>query len=96
MSITITVSEKTEKKIRLHAEETGQDFDTVVDNLGSLVDEVWDEHFPDKKETLPNQPHSIFRLAGKYSSKHTDTSSRMHEILYSDELDPSQGFGTDK
>lgn len=95
MSINITVSEKTEEKIRRHAATTGQDIDKIV---GGLVDEVWDEHFPEngKQVNKKHKPHSIFRLAGKYSSKHTDTSSRMHEILYSDDLDPAQGFGTDK
>jgi hypothetical protein len=93
MSITITVSEKTEKKIRQHVAETGQDIDEVV---GSLVDEVWDEHFPKGGSTREQKPHSLFRLAGKYSSSRTDTSERMSEVLYSEDLDPAQGFGTDK
>ncbi len=44
MSITISISEKTEKKIRRQAAKSGQDVNKVV---GNLVEEVWDERFPE-------------------------------------------------
>ncbi|MBX3287895.1 MAG: hypothetical protein KF855_00995 [Acidobacteria bacterium] len=83
MSITITVSEKTEKKIRKHVEQTGQDIDTVVDNLGNLVDEVWDEHFPSENGAKKEEKKlTLEDLTGMFSSeKPVDTSSRASEIL---------------
>jgi hypothetical protein len=95
MSITITVSEKTEAKIKRRAERTGQSVDKV---LGDLVEEVWDERFPENgnNSTSASKPHPLFRMAGMFNSGVTDTSERMHEILYSEDLDPAQGFGTDK
>lgn len=94
MSITITVSEETEKKIRKRAEKTGEAIDKVVSDL---VEEVWDEHFPENgNDSSSKKPHSLFQMAGMFSSNVTDTSERMQEILYSEDLDPAQGFGTDK
>lgn len=101
MSITISISEKTEERIRRRAARIGQDVDKVV---GRLVEEIWDERFPEveanaglksknNEETYVN-PFTPF--IGMFSSGKTDTSERMHEILYSDDLDPAQGFGTDK
>lgn len=95
MDITISVSEKTEQKIRRRAEKTGQNMDKVVSDL---VEEVWDDHFPENgnrpEEEEYKNPFEPF--LGMFSSGKTDTSERMHEILYSEDLDPAQGFGTDK
>lgn len=94
MEITITISKETEKKIRSRSEKVGKKMENLV---GELVEEVWDDHFPENGEhSVEHKPHSLFRLAGKYSSGTTDTSERMSEILYSQDLDPAQGFGTDK
>lgn len=95
MTIKIKVSEKTEQKIRVQAAKTGQEVDEVV---GNLVEEVWDEHFP---ENAPDPENGKYKnpfepFIGMFSSGKTDTSERMHEILYDEDLDPAQGFGTDK
>jgi hypothetical protein len=95
MSITITISEKTEKKIRKQAERSGQDVETIV---SGLVEDVWDERFPENgsERNGENGSHALFRMAGMFSSGKTDTAERMHEILYNADLDPAQGFGTVK
>ena len=95
MDITITVSEKIEQKIRRQALKTGQDVDKVV---ADLLEEVCDERFPesetnDDKNEFEN-PFTPF--IGMFSSGITDTSENMRAILYSEDLDPAQGFGTDK
>jgi len=95
MSITITISEKTERKIRKQAEKSGQDVEKIV---SGLVEEVWGERFPENgvEQNGENRSHALFRMAGMFSSGKTDTSERMDEILYNANLDPAQGFGTDK
>jgi len=95
MSITITVSKKTEQKIRNQAARSGQDVEKIV---SGLVEDVWDERFPEPgaEQTGDSRPHGLFRMSGMFSSNRTDTSERMHEIIYGDDLDPAQGFGTDK
>jgi hypothetical protein len=101
MSITISVSEKTEQKIRRQAARTGQDVGSVVANL---VEDVWDERFPeiqsngdiDPKSDSEEYENPFKPFIGMFSSGKTDTSERMSEILYAEDLDPAQGFGTDK
>lgn len=93
MSITITVSENTEQKIRKRARTVGQNADKIVSDL---VEEVWDERFPENGVRTPSKPHSLFEMAGMFRSSVSDTSERMQEILNSEEFDPAQGFGTDK
>ncbi len=95
MSITITVSEKMKAKIERRAERTGQSVDKV---LGDLVEEVWDERFPENgiDPSIDSSTHKLFRMAGMFNSEATDTSERVHELLYSEDFDPAQGFGTDK
>lgn len=93
MSITINVSKKTEQKIRKRAMTTGQHADKIVSDL---VEEVWDDHFPENGATSPSKPHSLFEMSGMYRSGVSDTSERMQEILESEKFDPAQGFGTDK
>ena len=95
MSITISVSERMEQKIRRRAAKVGRNANELV---GRLVEEVWDERFPDnesdgggKKFENPFTPFIAMGASGK-----TDTSERMREILNSDNLDSAQGFGTDK
>jgi hypothetical protein len=95
MSITIRVSEAIEDKIRRQAKKSGQPVDKVV---GDLVEEVWDDHFPENgnSSSVVSESHSLFRMAGMFNSVETETSVQMHDILYSEDLDPAQGFGTDK
>lgn len=92
MSIKIKVSEKTEQKIRLQAAKTGQDVDEVV---GNLVEEVWDEHFPENETNDEKEFENPFKpFIGMFSSGRTDTSSRYKEILLKDVKMPG-GFGGD-
>ncbi len=101
MSITISISDKTEQKIRRQAAISGQDVDKVV---GKLVEDVWDDHFPEaeingnrESNRVDDEYENPFApFIGMFASGKTDTSERMHEILYSEDLDPAQGFGTDK
>lgn len=86
MSITITVSKKTEQKIRRRAEVTGEDIGKIV---GCLVDEVWDEHFPDQDKS----PFEAF--IGLGSSGRSDISEAISDHKYDEHLNPHQGFGTD-
>jgi hypothetical protein len=88
MSITITVSERTEAKIRRRAERIGVDAEKIVSDL---VEEAWDEQFPEKGDNLEKKEHRnpFEPFIGMFSSGKTDTSERMHEILYSEDLDPA-------
>ncbi len=91
MSITIKVSEKTEQKIRKRAAKIGREVDEVV---GALVEEVWDDHFP---QTGSNTETEEFKnpfepFLGKFASGKTDTSSRYKDILLEDIKMPG-GFG---
>ncbi|CAN5697810.1 hypothetical protein BH24ACI3_BH24ACI3_16890 [soil metagenome] len=80
MSITIDISEKTEKKIRRRAEKMGQSVDEVV---GALVEGVWDEQFPEDEGNEPDGGRLTMNdLTGLFSSKTpVDTSQRASEIL---------------
>jgi len=95
MSINISVSEKTELKIRRQLAKTGQDVDKVV---GNLVEEVWNERFPEDESNVGEEEYEnpFAPFIGMFSSEKKNTSENMHEILYSEDLDPAQGFGTDK
>ncbi len=90
MSITISISEKTEAKIRSRAAKTGKDVATVV---GDLIEEVWDEHSP--KDETTDEMHSenpLKPFIGMFSSGKTDTSGRYKDILLEDIKMPG-GFG---
>ncbi|MCC7308747.1 MAG: hypothetical protein IT173_14380 [Acidobacteria bacterium] len=95
MSITITLSEKTEAKILRRAEEKGLRADKLVSDF---VEEAWDEHFPESKNGSNEKDfkNPFESIIGMFSSGKTDTSERMSELLYGEDLDPAQGFGTDK
>lgn len=91
MSITISISEKTEKRIRQQAAKTGQNVDTVV---GNLLEEIWDERFP---EESPEMDASKFenpfdQFIGMFASGKTDTSIRAKKILLEDVKVPG-GWG---
>ena len=92
MSITITVSEKTEEIIKSKADSSGKD---VTDFLGEFIESSFSGGNGGSSRNNLGQ-HPLMRMAGMFSSGVTDTSERMHEILYSENLDPAQGFGTDK
>lgn len=92
MSITITVSEGTEAKIRRRAESTGVDVEKIVSDL---VEEAWDEHFPENGN--PDSGASEDPLApftGMFSSGFTDTAERHSEILRESVRMPG-GFAND-
>lgn len=92
MEITISVSEKTERIIREKAKENGKD---VADFAANLLEEKVEEDFPQKVEEEPYEnPFTPF--IGMFSSGKTDTSERMHEILYSENFDSSEGFTVKK
>jgi len=94
MDITISVSVRAEEIIRDKAEERGKE---MTQFLGEFVESTFVAQ-TDRSDGLPNprNEHSLMRFAGVFRSSVNDTSERMHEILYSDDLDASQGFGTDK
>lgn len=81
MEITITVSEK----IYELAKQNGKD---VTD----FVEEVLEKKFPENDGEKRERKHNLLKFAGKFSSGKTDTSERMHEILYSEDFNPSEGF----
>jgi len=87
MDITISVSEKTEHVIREKAEENGRD---LADFAGDLLEEKVKEEYPEEIDI--EGPHPLLKFAGMFSSGKTDTSERMHEILYSEDFDPGRGF----
>lgn len=92
MELTITVSEKTEKIIREKAEKNGKG---VSDFAGDLLEEKVKEEFPEiieDESAKENKPHPLLKFAGMFSSGKTDTSERMHELLYEEDLDPAEGF----
>ena len=95
MSITIFISEENEAKIRRLASETGQEVEKVVSDL---LNEVIDQRLPSAEENANDKQfkNPFEPFIGMFSSGKTDTSERMSEILYSEELNPAQGFGTDK
>lgn len=94
MSITITLSEKTEAKILQKAEERGLKADELISDF---VEETWNEHYPENGNGSNEQFRNPFEsFIGMFSSGRTDTSECMAEILYNEDLDPAQGFGTDK
>jgi hypothetical protein len=89
MDITITISGKTEEKLSELAEKNGKDVSEVA--IG-LLEEKIEEDFaePVNEDEYVNPFASI---TGMFSSGKTDTSERMHEILYGADLDPAEGFG---
>lgn len=94
MGITIEVSEATEAVLRREADLNGK-------KVSEFLEEFVETSFPSSEDDgsqVPDlqKPHDLFRMAGMFSSGVTDTSERMQEILYSEDLDPAQGFGTSK
>ena len=93
MEITISVSDKTAEIIQHEAEERGKD-------VSKFVEEVLEEKFLDNAKTESSEnndekrerKHNLLKFAGMFASGKTDTSERMHEILYSEDFDPAEGF----
>ena len=93
MDIMITVSEKTAALIQYKAQKNGK-------KVNEFVGEFVEENFADEKinkgeemnssENLPER--KFMRMQGMFSSGKTDTSERMHELLYEEEFDPAEGF----
>ena len=94
MDIMISVSERAEEIIRDKAEESGKE---MTEFLGEFVESSFAAQSNGSDESSHSmRPHSLMRFAGMFRSGVTDTSERMQEILYAEDLDPAQGFGTDK
>jgi hypothetical protein len=92
MSITITVSEGTEAKIRRRAESTGVDVEKIVSDL---VEEAWDEHFPENARSHSESSQDpLAPFTGMFSSGFTDTAERHSEILRESVRMPG-GFAND-
>ena len=97
MEITITISERAERKIREQAESNGKD---VSEFIGEFVEErfangngnLTKESKTENTEGEKKRKHNLLKFAGMFSSGKTDTSERMHEILYSEDFDPAEGF----
>ncbi len=102
MEITISISERAEQKIRKQAESNGKD-------IGEFIGEFVEENFANGKlngeEKIENieenkveedyeNPFTPF--LAMFSSGKTDTAERMHEILYSENFDPAEGFSVKK
>ena len=85
MSITISISKKAEKTIRRKAEEGGK-------NVETFVEDFLEESFSAENGEKQERQHNLLEFAGMFSSGKTDTSERMHEILYSEDFDPAEGF----
>ena len=95
MSIMIKVSETTEEIIKDKARQNGK---AVSQFLGEFVEDSFSNRRVngDQPENGDISERPFMRMMGMFSSGIPDTSERMDEILYSDDLDPAQGFGTDK
>lgn len=85
MEITISVSDKIAQIIQHKAEENGKNIDEF---LGEFVEENFTNENGEKRE----RKHNLLKFAGMFSSGKTDNSERMHEILYSEDFDPAEGF----
>lgn len=86
MDITITITGKTEEKLSELAERNGKDISEVA--VG-LLEEKIEEDFSD---SVRNSKNPFAPILGMFSSGKTDTSERMHELLYEADLDPATGF----
>ena len=96
MDITITVSEKTEQIIREKAEENGK---PISEFAAHFLEEKIKEEFSETieielEDAAYENPFTPF--IGMFASGKTDTSERMHEILYSEDFDPAEGFSVKK
>lgn len=90
MDITISVSDRVVENIQEKA--NGKAID-------DFVEEFVVESFSKGNGTnsdADRRHHNLIQMAGMFSSGHTDTSERMHEILYAEDFDSAQGFGTDR
>lgn len=94
MNITISVSEKTERIIRAKAEENGKG---IADFAKDLLEEKVAEQFPEVSKDESKEYENPFEpFIGMFASGKTDTSERMHEILYSEDFDSAEGFSVKK
>ena len=91
MDITISVSDRVIGNIQERA--NGKPIEDFVEEF---VEESFAIGHQFSDEEGERRHNNLMRMAGMFSSGRTDTSARMREILYSEDLDPAQGFGTDK
>lgn len=98
----VNVSEKVENKLKEIARKNGQDAadyagvlleEFIAEKTGNVADGGQSEDGANVSEEYEN-PFAPF--IGMFSSGKTDTSERMHEILYSEDFDPAEGFSVKK
>lgn len=85
MDITISISDRAVENIRLRADEHGKEVD-------DFLEEFVEDSFVNGASELPQRKHNLLKFAGMFNSGITDTSARMHEILYETDFDPAEGF----
>ena len=83
MDITISVSDKAIENIRTKAD--GKPVE-------EFVEEFVEESFANGNGDSRPRKHNLLKFAGMFHSDKTDTSERMHELLYEADLDPAEGF----
>jgi hypothetical protein len=91
MDITVTISDEVAKVITQKADEKDMGLAAFA---GDLLEEKVMEEYSEREVSKGRQ--NLWRMAGMFSSGVSDTSERMHELLYGEDLDPAQGFGTDR
>lgn len=98
----VNISEQTENKLKEIARKNGQD---AADYAGVLLEEFIEEKMKNNgnvessasgDETDKEYESPFAPFIGMFSSGKTDTSERMHEILYSEDFDPAEGFNVKK
>lgn len=88
MSITISVSERTERIIREKAEQKGKD-------VAEFVGEFIEEKFAGENGEEPKRKHNLLKFAGMFSGGDGKTSENYRKILR-EEIDSAAGFTTDR
>ena len=85
MEITISVSKKTETILRKKAKENGKE-------LNEFVGKFVEDKFAETNDVKRERKNNLLEFAGMFSSGKTDTSERMHELLYEEDFNPAEGF----
>lgn len=83
MDITISVSDKAVENIRTKAKGKA---------VEEFVEEFVEDSFANGNGDSRPRKHNLLKFAGMFQSNKTDTSERMHELLYEADLDPAEGF----
>ncbi len=91
MEITITVSEKIYELAKQNGKDVTKFVEEVLEQREKELSETLENGSADEKYENPFTP-----FIGMFSSGKTDTSERMHEILYSEDFDSAEGFSVKK